>query len=90
MQGEKGKLYQFDGHEFVEIQKNENVSKVPITSEALEQIKSMRSDIAKRVGRRPELDVISSAMIDFASKSTQSPEEIEEYVKRFYISFYSN
>lgn len=90
MKSEKGKIYLFDGQEYIELEKNEMVKKIPITEEALEQVKSMRSDIAKRIGRRPELDVISSAMIDFAAKSETSTAEIEEYIKNFYISFYSN
>ncbi len=86
--GEKGKIYKFDGENFIEVEINENIKKIPITENALEQVKAVRNLVSKRIGKRPELDVTASAMLELASNLQDIEVKVEEYAKRYYQELY--
>ena len=81
---EKGKLYTFNGEAFEELQPSEMV-KVPVTAEALEAVKMIRTKAAKLIGMRPELLVVASAMLLAAVHQPG----IEDQVKAYGLKMYS-
>lgn len=81
---EKGKIYKFDGHDFVEIQPNDDVAKIPVTKEAMEAVKEARAEIAKVLKRRPELDIVASAILMQGSKLENLAEIVRKYGAKVY------
>ena len=92
---EKGKIYKYDGVEFVEIQVNDEVVKVPITPEAMDAVADARKRIHDELkrrspdkrARRPELDVVASVMLMQAAAI--KVESLAEGVFQFYKKLYS-
>lgn len=84
-QYEKGKLYQYNGHEFVELEPSGEV-KIPVSDEAMEAIKATRKAAQVVIGMRPELSLVASAMILEASKIPTIAECVKAYGQRVYSS----
>ena len=84
-QYEKGKLYQYNGSEFVELEPSETV-KVPVTDEAMEAIKATRKAAQVVIGMRPELSLVASAMVLEAAKMPAIAESVAAYGRRVYNS----
>lgn len=84
-QYEKGKLYQYNGSEFVELEPSGEV-KVPVSEEAMEAIKATRKTAQVVIGMRPELSLVASAMILEAAKMPTIAESVKAYGKRVYNS----
>ncbi len=82
--GESGKLYSWDGQEFVELEPSNEI-KVPITSEAMMAVKSVRKAASAIIGMRPELSLATSAMLIEAAKLPG----IAEAVKAYGLSIYT-
>ena len=83
MSYEKGKLYQYDGSEFVELESSNEV-KVPVTQEAMDVIKSIRKAAHAVIGMRPELSLVASAMIIEAAKLDDIATLVKQYGQRIY------
>lgn len=84
-QYEKGKLYQYNGSEFVELEPSEQI-KVPVTDEAMEALKAARKAAQAVIGMRPELSLVASAMILEAAKMPAIAEAVKAYGQRVYNS----
>ena len=84
-QYEKGKLYQYNGSEFVELEPSETV-KVPVTDEAMEAIKATRKAAQVVIGMRPELSLVTSAMLLEAAQMPAIAESVKAYGQRVYSS----
>lgn len=84
-QYEKGKLYQYNGHEFVELEPS-GEAKIPVTEEAMEAIKATRKAAQGVIGMRPELSLVGSAMILEAAKTPTIAESVAAYGRRVYNS----
>jgi hypothetical protein len=81
---EKGKLYQFNGVEFVEVEPSDG-KKLPVTNDAFEAVKAVRSAVQKSLGIRPELSVVASALLLKAARDNEgSIENVIEYGKAVY------
>lgn len=93
---EAGKIYKFDGQNFVELERNDDVVKVPITHEAMNLIVRLRKQIHDELkqrstdnrARRPELDVVASCVLMRGAESTV--EDLAEDVFQFYKELYSS
>ena len=83
-QYEKGKLYQFNGSEFVELQSSADI-KIPVCEAAADAVKAVRSAAQKVIKMRPELSLTASAMLLAAAEMPG----IAEHVKAFGLSVYS-
>lgn len=83
-QYEKGKLYQFNGSEFVELQPSTDI-KIPVSEAAADAVKAVRSAAQKVIKMRPELSLTASAMLLAAAAMP----DIAEHVKAFGLSVYS-
>ena len=83
MEYSKGKLYQYDGSEFVELEPS-NEAKVPVTQEAMDVIKSIRKAAHAVIGMRPELSLVASAMIIEAAKLDDIATLVKQYGQRIY------
>lgn len=84
-QYEKGKLYQYNGSEFVELEPS-GEAKIPVTEEAMEAIKATRKAAQAVIGMRPELSLVASAMILDAAKMPAIAEAVKAYGQRVYNS----
>jgi len=84
-QYEKGKLYQYTGQEFVELEPS-GESKIPVTDEAMSAIKATRKAAQTAIGMRPELSLVASAMILEAAKMSTITASIKAYGQRVYSS----
>lgn len=80
---EKGRLYKYDGHELVIVEPGD-VLKVPITEEAMEALKEVRKAAVLLMRGRPELMVVSSAMLLAAANLPDIAVLVKQYGKRFY------
>ena len=81
---EKGKLYQYNGTDFVELQPSNDI-KLPISEEAMEAVKAVRKAAQSLIKMRPELSLTASAMLLAAAKLS----DIAEIVQRYGQSVYS-
>ena len=81
---EKGKLYSFNGKEFEEIQKLDDVVKLPVTAEANDVVKEVRNRVAKVMGARPELSIVASAMLIEAAKLNGLEDVVRKYGAKLY------
>lgn len=82
-QYEKGRLYQFNGTEFVELEPS-GQNKVPVTDEAMEAIKQVRKAAQAVIGMRPELSLVASALILEASHLPNIAESVRAFGQRVY------
>ncbi len=82
---EKGKLYQYNGTDFVELEPSGEV-KIPVSEEAIEAIKATRKAAQTVIGMRPELSLVASAMILEAAKLPAIAESVKAYGQRVYNS----
>ena len=83
MSYEKGKLYQYDGSEFVELEPS-GESKVPVTEEAMNALKTVRKAAHAVIGMRPELSLVASAMIIEAAKLDDIATLVKQQGQRIY------
>jgi hypothetical protein len=80
---EKGKLYQFNGSEFVELEPS-GEAKIPVSDAAMEAVKAVRKKAQTVIGMRPELSLVASAMILEAEKSSAIAESVRAYGRHIY------
>lgn len=79
----KGRLYQYNGTEFVEIEPSEE-KKVPVTDEALEAVKAVRKAAHKAIGLRPELSLCASAMLLAAASLPDIADRVKALGQKIY------
>ncbi|MBL8473667.1 MAG: hypothetical protein JNM98_17880 [Rhodocyclaceae bacterium] len=82
---EKGRLYQFNGHDFVELEPSQE-KKLPVTEEAFEAVKEVRAAAAKAIGMRPELSLCASAMLLAAADVPDIAARVKALGQRVYGS----
>lgn len=87
MEGEKhyqkGKLYQYDGSEFVELEPS-GETKIPVSSEAMEAVKQVRKAAQNLIKLRPELSLTASAMLVEAAKFENIAQVVQQYGRHVY------
>ena len=81
---QKGKLYTFNGTAFEEIQKTDDVVKMPVTLEASDAVKEVRNRVGKVMGARPELSIVASAMLIEAAKMENLENAVRKYGAKLY------
>lgn len=82
-QYEKGKLYQYNGKEFVELEPS-GETKVPVSEEAMEAVKLVRKAAQVLIKMRPELSLTASAMLLAAAELPNVAEVVQQYGQRVY------
>lgn len=82
-QYQKGKLYQYDGNEFVELEPSGD-TKLPVSPEAAEAVKAVRKSAQKCIGMRPELSLTASSMLLVAANLPDIAEHVRAYGQRVY------
>jgi hypothetical protein len=80
---EQGRLYQFNGTEFVELEPSTE-TKVPVSNEAMEAVKQVRKAAQRLIKLRPELSLTASAMLMAAAELPNIAELIQKYGQRVY------
>jgi hypothetical protein len=80
---QKGKLYQYDGSEFVELEPS-GETKIPVSSEAMEAVKQVRKAAQNLIKLRPELSLTASAMLMAASGLPNIAELVQKYGQQVY------
>lgn len=78
-----GKLYQYDGSKFVELEPS-GETKLPVSPEAMEAVKQVRKAAQKLIGMRPELSLTASAMLLAAAELSNIAEAVLKYGQRVY------
>lgn len=79
----KGRLYQFNGTEFVELEPSDE-KKLPVSDDAMEAVKAVRKGAHKVIGMRPELSLCASAMLIAAAEIPDIAERVKAYGRRVY------
>lgn len=82
-QYQKGKLYQFNGSEFVELEPS-GETKLPVSDEAMEAVKQVRKAAQNLIRLRPELSLTASAMLLEAARLKNIAEVVQVYGQRVY------
>jgi len=82
-QYEKGRLYQWNGQDFVELEPSGEV-KIPVTEEAMDAVKTVRKAAQAVIGMRPELSLVASAMLLEASRVPGMADAVKLYGQRVY------
>lgn len=82
-QYQKGRLYQFDGEHFVELEPS-GEQKLPVTEEAMQAVKAVRKAAQTVIGMRPELSLVASAMLLEASRIPGMADAVKLYGQRVY------
>ncbi len=82
-QPEKGRLYQWNGQEFVELEPSGEI-KIPVTEEAMDAVKAVRKAAQAVIGMRPELSMAASAMLLEASRMPGMADAVKLYGQRVY------
>ncbi|MET3139957.1 hypothetical protein AAKU61_004341 [Undibacterium sp. GrIS 1.2] len=82
-QYQKGKMYQYNGAEFVELEPSNDI-KLPVSEEAMEAVKSVRKATHSLIKLRPELSLTASAMLIEASKLLNIAEVVQKYGQQVY------
>lgn len=82
-QYQKGKLYQYSGSEFVELQPSGDI-KIPVSEAAADAVKQVRSAAQKTIGMRPELSLVASAMLLAAAQLPNIAERVRAYGQSVY------
>lgn len=80
---EKGRLYQWNGQEFVELEPSGEV-KIPVHEEAMDAVKVVRKAAQAVIGMRPELSLVASAMLLEASHTPGMADAVKLYGQRVY------
>lgn len=75
---QKGKLYQWDGNEFVELEPSME-TKIPVSEPAAEAVKTMRKLAQREIGMRPELSLTASAMLLAAATLEDMPRRVKAH-----------
>lgn len=78
-----GKLYQYNGIEFVELEPSTDI-KIPISEEAMDAVKSVRKAAQRLIKLRPELSLTASAMLLAASEVPNVAEIVQKYGQQVY------
>lgn len=78
-----GKLYKFDGQHLVELEPSKG-QKLPVTDEAYEHVKRIQKTTQERIGVRPDISIVASALILAAAQSEDSVERVKAYGRRIY------
>lgn len=79
----KGKLYQYTGAEFVELEPSTE-AKLPVSDEAMEAVKQVRKAAQNLIKLRPELSLTASAMLLAASELPNIAELVQKYGQQVY------
>lgn len=79
-----GALYKREGDKFVELERNPDVVKVPVTLEAETALKAARNLVAKEMGARPELSIVASAILIAGAKSMDLVDTVRKYGAKLY------
>lgn len=82
---QKGKLYRFNGVEFVEVEPSDQ-TKLPVSDEAAEAVKAVRKAAHQLIGLRPELSVCASAMLLAAAELPKIADLVKAYGQKIYGS----
>lgn len=80
---QKGKLYQWNGSEFVELEPSSE-TKIPVSEEAMEAVKRVRKAAQTLIKLRPELSLTASAMLLAAADLSNVAELVQSYGQRVY------
>ena len=80
---QKGKLYQFDGTSFVELEPSDE-RKLPVTEEAVNAVKAVRKVAHQMIGLRPELSLCASAMLLAAAELPDIAQRVKALGQRVY------
>lgn len=80
---QKGKMYQYDGTQFVELEPSSDI-KIPISEQAMEAVKSVRKAAQRLITLRPELSLTASAMLLAASDLSNIAELVQKYGQHVY------
>lgn len=80
---EKGKLYQYNGSEFVELEPSTDI-KVPVSEKAIDALKTVRKAAQRLIGMRPELSLTASAMLLTAAELPGIAAAVRDYGLRVY------
>jgi hypothetical protein len=80
---QKGKLYQWNGSEFVELEPSSE-TKIPVSEEAMDAVKRVRKAAQALVKLRPELSLTASAMLLAAADLSNVAELVQSYGQRVY------
>ena len=84
-EGQKGKLYKWNGIDYEEVQFDESAgSKIPVTEEAFEAVKAIRKAVQAKLGMRPELSIVASAMLLDAAKIPDVVDSVKRYGQALY------
>lgn len=78
-----GKLYQYDGSKFVELEPSTE-AKLSVSTEAMEAVKRVRKASQVLIGMRPELSLTASAMLLAAAELSNIAELVQKYGQRVY------
>lgn len=80
---ERGKLYQYNGTDLVELEPSDQV-KLPVSEEAMDAVKAVRKAAQEVIGMRPELSLAASAMLLEAAKLPEIAEVVKKYGQKVY------
>lgn len=82
----EGALYKRVGDNFVELERDPTVVKVPVTLEAEKAVKEARNLVGKEMGTRPELSIVASAILIQGAKAERLVETVRKYGAKLYQS----
>jgi hypothetical protein len=82
-QYQKGKLYQYTGAEFVELEPSTE-TKLPVSDEAMGAVKQVRKAAQSLIKLRPELSLTVSAMLLAAAQLPNIAELVQKYGQQVY------
>lgn len=82
----EGALYKRVGDDFVELERDPTVVKVPVTLEAEKAVKNARNLVAKEMGTRPELSIVASAILIQGAKADGLVDTVRKYGAKLYQS----
>lgn len=88
-QYQQGKLYQWNGTEFVELEPSTE-TKIPVSVEAMEAVKKVRKEAQILIGLRPELSLTASAMLLAAAQMADAAEHVQRYGQQVYSNKANN
>ena len=84
-QYQQGRLYQWTGSEFVELEPSQQ-AKLHVTEEAADAVKAVRKAAQAVIGMRPELSIVASAMLLQAARLADIAHSVAEYGRCVYAS----
>ena len=80
---QRGKLYQFDGNAFVELEPSAE-RKLPVTEAAVNAVKAVRKTAHQTIGLRPELSLCTSAMLLAAAELPDITQRVKALGQQMY------